>query len=93
MQLLFYLLIVIYFVLISGAHDIYNAIMLLYKSRHSVNYKLLYECSLIFIAYGIILVISVLNTLFFKFHIKLVLQNTTTIESLDTEFVKKNKVK
>ena len=39
----------------------------------------------VIIAYGINLILSVLITMFFKFHVKLVLCNSTTIESLDKD--------
>ena len=43
-------------------------------------------------AYGIIVTLSVLISLFLKFHISLVLTNTTTIESLDPANSEDNKV-
>lgn len=66
--------------------------MELYKLRHSMHYGLILSHTLHFAAYGIVLVLSVLNTFFLKFHIKLTLRNMTTIESLDAEFSKNNKV-
>ena len=43
-------------------------------------------------AYGIIVTLSILITLFFKFHISLIFTNTTTIESLDPANSEDNKV-
>ena len=43
-------------------------------------------------AYGIIVTLSVLISLFLKFHISLVLTNTTIIESLDPANSEDNKV-
>jgi palmitoyltransferase len=93
MQLLFYLLFLLYFIIITSIFPIYDKIMILYKSRHSMHYGLIFTYSLNFSAFGIVLVLAVLNTFFFKFHIKLTLKNITTIESLDPEFQKNNKVK
>jgi palmitoyltransferase ZDHHC2/15/20 len=92
MQLLFYLLMLLYFILITNAFPIYNKILIIYKLRHSMHYGLILSNALHFAAYGIVLVLSILNTFFFKFHIKLSLRNMTTIESLDAEFIKNNKV-
>ncbi len=57
-----------------------------------MHYGIILNHTLHFAAYGIVLVLAILNTFFFKFHIKLTLRNMTTIESLDAEFQKNNKV-
>ena len=43
-------------------------------------------------AYTIVLVLTVLNSMFFKYHLQLVLNNSTTIESLDPENKENTKV-
>jgi hypothetical protein len=47
----------------------------------------------ILVAYCIIGTLSILISLFFRFHISLVIMNTTTIESLDPANVEENKVR
>jgi len=50
-----------------------------------LNYKELFEYGCIISAYCFVFVLGSLNFLFFKYHIKLVLTNSTTIEALDPE--------
>ncbi len=64
----------------------------MYRMRDSMHYSLIMKYALVFLCYGIVLILAILNTFFFKFHIKLSLSNTTTIESLDADFQKNNKV-
>lgn len=91
MQLLFYLLLLLWYIDITCISEVYSTIMTLYKYRHSVNFSLIYKSFIILFAMAIVFVLTFLNTMFFKFHVNLVLINMTTIESLDVENSKKNR--
>ncbi len=56
------------------------------------NEKLL-EFVIVIPGYVGVLVLTVLNTIFFKYHVLLVLNNSTTIESLDQENKDNTKVR
>ena len=88
--LIYFLLSVFYLDIIYIPHSI-NSGLLLYKNRHSVNISLMTKCFLIIFNHLILLVLTFLDFEFLKYHIKLVLSNATTIESLDADFMKKNK--
>lgn len=83
MQLLFYLCVLTIFIDFSAGYDVYiivkNIIQMTFKSDDHI------RAAGIMIAYGITLTLSFLITMFFKFHVQLVLNNSTTIESLDKE--------
>jgi palmitoyltransferase len=83
MQLLFYLCLLSIFIVSSVGYDIYLII------KEIIHMKLRYSdhirAGIIVIAYGIITTLSILISMFFKFHVNLVLNNSTTIESLDKE--------
>lgn len=89
MQLLFYLCLLTWFVNITLFNDVYKIGYNIYKER--LQSKNLLEATLILIGYSITLTLSILIILFFKFHVKLVLVNTTTIESLDKQNLELNK--
>lgn len=88
--LIYFLLIVVYLDLIYLPHS-YNACLSLYKNRHSYQGKLIAKCFLTILNHLILLVLTFLECGFLKYHLKLVLSNTTTIESLDPDFSKTNK--
>lgn len=81
MQLLFYVTLIAYYYVISLFSEIVTIGMEMITER--LKYKDLFRAGLILSAYGTMLVISFLITFFFKFHIKLVYNNSTTIESID----------
>lgn len=92
MQLLFYLLIILYYILFSSMADIYEIIKHCVVSKlHLANEKII-SYLIIIPAYLLIIVLTVLNTMFFKYHVLLVLNNSTTIESLDPENKENTKV-
>ena len=65
--------------------------MKLYKNRHTRKISfILYHFFIIF-NHAILLTLTYLDFEFFKFHLKLVFKNCTTIETLDPDFEKKNK--
>ncbi len=88
MQLLFYLCILTHFMNFSELYEIYIILKEIYKG--TMLYEHMLRAGLILIAYAIITTLSVLITLFFKFHIGLVLRNSTTIESLDKDHIAEN---
>lgn len=83
MQLLFYLCLLTLFISGAASYDIYVILYDIFRQRLQYNNKL--RAGLIISAYGIVVTLAFLITLFFKFHVKLVLSNSTTIESLDKE--------
>jgi len=89
MQLLFYLCILTWFINISIFTDVYAISMDLYKYRLKINDLL--RAGTVLTAYAINMTLSILITLFFKFHVRLILINTTTIESLDKQNLESNK--
>jgi len=89
MQLLFYLLLLTLFIDITSFNHIYDTLTHLY----TINFKytiVLSKLSVI-IAFTMNLVLSVLILFFFKFHVTLVIYNTTTIETLDPSVWDDNK--
>ncbi len=83
MQVLFYSsLITIYFD-ISAFYFVYLVIMKIINKKIKYNFNDLFNTGFILITYSFILVFSFIITRFFIFHISLVLNNSTTIESLD----------
>ena len=66
-------------------HNKYFISLLLCIINKTLEEKIVFKYAVIIIAYIVTLVLCVLNSMFFKYHIKLVLVNSTTIESLDPE--------
>lgn len=91
MQLLFYVFLLSWYITGALYGEVYNIVITLYKTNLKAGNFL--EMLIILVAYGIIGTLSVLITLFFRFHISLVLINTTTIESLDPANLEDNKVR
>lgn len=81
MQLLFYLLILTIYIDFTEFEEVFRIAKEVFEYR--LQYNEIYRAFIILPAYIIILVISILIMLFLKFHITLVLNNTTTIEALD----------
>jgi len=89
MQLLFYVFVCSWYISATCYSDVYHILLTLYKTRLQItNYA---NIIVILLAYGIILTLTVLISLFFRFHVSLVLQNLTTIESLDPASAEDNK--
>ncbi len=89
MQLLFYLSLLAAFMVLSVAYDVYIIIagLIEMKLKYSDNFRAI----VVIVAYTIMLILSVLITMFFKFHVLLVFNNSTTIESLDKEHMSEYK--
>ena len=85
MQLLFYLFIILYYIDIVCAYEIYQLAMHAYQTKFQMSNEKLLEFVIVIPGYIGVLVLTVLNTIFFKYHVLLVLNNSTTIESLDQE--------
>jgi hypothetical protein len=83
MQLLFYLCLLAIYMFISMAPEVFSILMDIYKQRFRYDHK--FRAGSILVGYGVVVTLSFLITLFFKFHVNLVLNNSTTIESLDKE--------
>jgi hypothetical protein len=88
MQLLFYLCILTHYVTITFGYEVLKIVREIYKQ--TLSYNDAPRATIIILAYSIVLTLSVLITMFFKFHIGLVLKNSTTIESLDKEHASEN---
>ena len=91
MQLLFYLFLVSIFIDITAFNEVYQLASQFY--RFKLQYNSIFRVSIVLPAYIIILIISVLIFFFLKFHITLVINNTTTIEALDPIVWVENKFK
>ena len=89
-MLIYFLLSVLYldFIYIPKS---YTLCIQLYKRRDCWDVYLLINGFGVVMNHLIIIVLTVLNYNFLKFHLQLVLNNYTTIESLDEEFMKYNK--
>ena len=83
MQLLIFVVILTIYVDISEAYFVIDMSLKLFKEY--VKYSEIAHLGFVIISYVAILVFSVIIAIFLKFHLKLVLENSTTIESLDTE--------
>ena len=84
MQMVFYLIVAIISSLIANLSSTYSLIYELFidykKIEFNFKYSMKFICILI---YGIDIIMGVILIQFFKFHIMLVLENKTTIETLD----------
>ena len=90
-QLLFYFILSVFYLDIIYIPHTYNSVINLYKTRFTGNiYFILYH-SFIIINHCASLTLTYLDFEFFRFHLKLVFKNCTTIETLDPEFEKNNK--
>ena len=88
MQLLFFVVTLTIYVDISEIYFIIDMSLRLFKKH--IKYSEIFHVGLAIICYLAVFIFSIVITMFFKFHIKLVLNNSTTIESLDTEHKKDN---
>ena len=83
MQLLFYVCFLVIYYDITGAYYVINIIINLFKKKFKWISFIHY--AFVIIGYLTILIFTFIINIFFKFHVGLVLQNSTTIESLDKE--------
>ena len=83
MQLLLFVVLLTIYVDISEFYFIVNLTIALFKQH--IKYSQIARTMLVIFAYLAIFIFSIIITNFFKFHIGLVLKNSTTIESLDQE--------
>ena len=81
-QMVFYLIIGIFSSIIANTKTCYNLGYELFKNKFELNWDFFLVC-LALIIYIIDLIMSYILTTFLKFHIKLILENKTTIETLD----------
>ena len=88
MQLLLFVVILTIYVDISEIFFIFHMSMRLFKKH--IKYSEIFHIGLAVICYIAVFIFSIIITMFFKFHVKLVLNNSTTIESLDVEHKKDN---
>ena len=88
MQLLFFVVFLTIYVDISELYFVFNMALKLFKKH--IKYSELFHVGFVIICYLAVFVFSIIITMFLKFHIKLVLSNSTTIESLDTDHKKEN---
>ena len=83
MQLLIYAVILTIYVDISEFYFIFNMSMKLIKGY--IRYSQIIRLGFVIICYIAVFVFSIIISLFLKFHINLIFENSTTIESLDVE--------
>lgn len=91
MQLLFYLLFLTLYIDLTTFKDIYNIVLKIYTIKFK--YTVFLEKLTSLLAFTINFILSVMILFFFKFHVSLVIYNTTTIESLDPAIWSENKVR
>jgi hypothetical protein len=89
MQLLFYVSLLTIFIDASLAFDIFIILREVFTER--LKYEQMWISSFVLLSYSINFTLSILITLFLKFHVNLIINNSTTIESLDKEKIKENK--
>ena len=83
MQLLFFVVILTIYVDITEIYFVIDMSIKLFKQH--VKYSEIIHFGFVIICYIAILVFTFIISMFLKFHLKLVLNNSTTIESLDQE--------
>ena len=88
MQLLIFVVILTIYIDISEAYFVIDMCFKLFKKH--VKYSEIFHLGLVIIFYIAIFAFSIIITMFLKFHLHLVLTNSTTIESLDQEHKTEN---
>ena len=83
MQLLFYLVCLLIVVDIGSSYCIYGTVREMYEK--GMKYDRQVHCVIVFFSFLFAAVFSGVIFVFFKFHVKLVLNNSTTIESLEKD--------
>ena len=64
--------------------------MIIKLFKKQIKYSEIFHAGFIIVCYLAVFIFSIIISMFLKFHIKLVLTNSTTIESLDTDHKKEN---
>ena len=82
--MVFYLIITIYSTLIANAKTCYNLVYDIIKGKIKYNWNFFFVC-LNIIIYIVDIIMAYILSQFLKFHIKLILENKTTIETLDNK--------
>jgi len=88
MQMLFYLVLTLFYTNICNAKLFYDTVIRLYRNRIHIQQEITETLGFLLISL-IDIVLNVVIVLFFKFHLMIVLENKTTIETIDkktTEF-------
>ena len=88
MQLLIFVVILTIYIDISEIYFVIDMSIKLFKKN--VKYKEIAHLGFVFICYIAVFIFSIIISLFLKFHLQLVLDNSTTIESLDLEHKNEN---
>ena len=88
MQLLIFVVILTIYIDISEAYYVIDMCIRLFKKH--VKYSEIFHIGIVIIFYIAIFAFSIVITLFLKFHLNLVFENSTTIESLDQEHKSEN---
>ena len=88
MQLLIFVVILTIYIDISEIYFVIDMSIKLFKKN--VKYKEIAYLGFVVICYIAIFIFSIIISLFLKFHLQLVLDNSTTIESLDLEHKNEN---
>ena len=88
MQLLFCVVILTIYVDFSELYFVVNICFKLFKKQ--IKYSEIFHAGIVVICYSAVFIFSIIITMFWKFHMKLILTNSTTIESLDTDHKKDN---
>ena len=90
----FFMQLLIYTSILTIYMDFSELYWIFFIVKDVINMKILYKdfihVGIILICYVFIFVFSIIITMFLKFHIELVLKNSTTIESLDKEHAEEN---
>ena len=88
MQLLFYVVILTIYVDITEIYFVKDISFKIFKKH--IKYSELIHAGFVVICYVAVFIFSIMITMFLKFHLFLVLTNSTTIENLDVEHKKEN---
>ena len=88
MQLLIFVVILTIYIDISEIYFVIDMSIKLFKKN--VKYKEIAHLGFVVICYIAVFIFSIIISLFLKFHLQLVLDNSTTIESLDLEHKNEN---
>ena len=81
-QMLFYMNLILFYILISNSKFTFDIIIRIYKNRVNIRHELKENLGHLFV-YSVDIVAQIIIALFFKFHLNLVLENKTTIETID----------
>ena len=88
MQLLFYICLLTLYIDVTMAYFVIEVIYNVIKMK--LKYNLIIHGIIIVCGYSAVFTFSIVILMFFKFHVELVLNNSTTIENLDVEHKNEN---